>query len=96
MFDLYDAFKTVKNKEEFENLFRDLFTPTEIKDLNDRFMVAQLLDEGKLSQRDIAAKVKCSITTVTRVSRFLKQEPYGGYRTVLNNLKKPKNHNNHR
>ncbi len=96
MFNLYEAFKCIKNKEEFDNFLMDLCTPNEIKDLNDRFIVAQLLDDGKISQRDIAAKAKCSITTVTRVSRFLKQEPYGGYRTVLNNLKKSKNHNNHR
>ena len=95
MFNLYEAFKSIKNQEEFNNFLMDLCTPNEIKDLNDRFTVAQLLNEGKLSQRDIAAEVKCSITTVTRVARFLKQENYGGYRSVLNSLKN-NSQNHHR
>ena len=64
----------------------DLCTPGEIKDLQDRFLVAQYLEKGELSQREIAAKVKCSITTVTRVARFLNQERYKGYKTILNHL----------
>ena len=92
IFDLYDAFKSIKNKEEFDNFLMDLCTPGEIKDLKDRFLVAQLLNEGKMSQREIALKVKCSITTVTRVSRFLKQESYGGYRTILNYLNNNQEH----
>lgn len=40
MFSLYEAFKSIKNKEEFDNFLMDLCTPTEIKDLNDRFSIA--------------------------------------------------------
>jgi uncharacterized protein YerC len=31
-----------------------------------------------------------STTTVTRVARFLSQEPWQGYRTILDRLKEPK------
>ena len=96
MFNLYEAFRSIKNEEEFNNFLMDLCTPSEIKDLNDRFIVAQLLNEGKFSQRAIAEKTKCSITTVTRVARFLNQETYGGYKSVLNNLKNNKNQVHHR
>lgn len=96
MFNLYEAFKSIKNKEEFDNFLMDLCTPTEIKDLNDRFSVAQLLQDGKMSQREIAKNVKCSITTVTRVARFLNQEKYGGYRSILQTLNSNKNNLHHR
>lgn len=86
MFILFEAFKSIKNEKEFENFLKDLCTPGEIKDLQDRFLVAQYLEKGELSQRDIAKKVNCSITTVTRVARFLNQEPYKGYKTILNHL----------
>lgn len=88
MFSLYDAFTTIKNKEEFENFLLDICTPNEIKDLNDRFIIAQHLYDGKMSQRAIAEKVKCSITTVTRVARFLHQEKYKGYKSALDRLHK--------
>lgn len=87
MFNLFDAFESIKNQKEFDNFLKDLCTPEEIKNLQDRFLVAQYLKNGELSQRAIAEKVGCSITTVTRVARFLNQEPYQGYSTVLNYLK---------
>jgi TrpR-related protein YerC/YecD len=86
MFKLFDAFRVVKNEKEFKNFLIDLCTPREIQDLEDRFLIAQLLFDKKLSQREIAKKVSCSITTVTRVARFLEQEKYKGYQKVLNRL----------
>lgn len=96
MFTLFEAFKSINNEEDFNNFLIDLCTPDEIKDLQNRFEIAQLLKEGQFSQRNIAEKIKCSITTVTRVARFLNQEKYGGYRSVLNNLEVNKNQNHHR
>jgi TrpR-related protein YerC/YecD len=58
----------------------DLCTPTERRALAERWLVAQLLEEGELSYRDINAKTGVSTTTIGRVARFLKDEPYGGYR----------------
>ena len=87
MFKLYDAFKNIENEKDFNNFLIDLCTPAEIKDLNDRFKIAQLLEDGTMNQRDIAKTIQCSITTVTRVARFLNREKYGGYRKILKTLK---------
>ncbi|MDR2901941.1 MAG: trp operon repressor [Lactobacillales bacterium] len=83
---LYDAFAQIKTEKEFASFLKDLCTPGEIKDLQERWQVAQLLFEGKMSYRDIAESQKVSITTVTRVARFLKDEPNKGYKKVLQRL----------
>ena len=50
-------------------------------------MIAQLLDAGDLSYREIAEAAGASTTTVTRVARFLREMPYQGYRRVLDRLR---------
>ena len=86
MFSLFQAFQSIKNEKDFNDFMIDLCTPKEIQDLNDRFKIAQLLSKKQISQREIAKEVGCSITTVTRVARFLFQEKYKGYQKVLKNL----------
>lgn len=81
------AFLQLKTEKEVSNFMRDLMTPKEIKDFNDRWQIVQLLNKGKLSYRKIAEELKVSVTTVTRVARFLKDEPYRGYRLILDRLK---------
>ena len=61
----------------------DLCTPAELRALSERWLVAQILDEGEKSYRDIRAKTGVSTTTIGRVARFLRDEPHGGYRAVL-------------
>jgi len=61
----------------------DLCTPAERRALTERWAVAQLLDQGELSYRDIHAKSGVSTTTIGRVARFLRDEPHGGYRFAL-------------
>ena len=90
MFKLYDAFMVIDSEKEFNNFLYDLLTITEIKNLRDRFKVAQLLQQGNLTQREVAKKCNCSITTVTRVARFLNNEKYGGYKTILKKLENNK------
>jgi TrpR-related protein YerC/YecD len=80
---LYQAILGLKSIEECRMFFKDLCTPKEIKDMKDRLMVAQLLSKGGLSYREIHDKTKVSLTTITRVARFLTQEPYQGYNLVL-------------
>ncbi len=84
---LYDAFLLLSNRQECENFLKDLCTPKELKDFNDRWEIAKLLDEGRLSYREIAEQTQASLTTITRVARFLKDEPYRGYRTLLDRMK---------
>ena len=61
----------------------DLCTPAELRALRERWHVAQILNEGEKSYRDIHAETGVSTTTIGRVARFLKDEPHGGYRAVL-------------
>lgn len=91
---LAQAILALKNDKEIENFLRDLCTPGELRDMEERWNIAQSLYRGDASYREIAADCGASITTVTRVSRFLKDEPYQGYALVLKraaNKTAPKN-----
>ncbi len=88
MKDLVEAFLALKNSDEGRRFLLDICTPKEIKDLSDRWMIARLLDEGKLSYREIHAQTGVSVTTIGRVARFLQQENYQGYRLLIDRLKK--------
>ena len=83
---LSKAILDLKKENEVNDFFTDLCTPAEIKALNERWNVAQLLYKNQLSYRDIAEKLKTSTTTVTRVARFLSNEPYQGYNRILKRL----------
>tara|TARA_R110000868_G_scaffold10896_23_gene52700 strand:- start:2632 stop:2952 length:321 start_codon:yes stop_codon:yes gene_type:complete len=81
------ALRAIRTDEEGERFLRDLLTPGEMKTLAERWKVAGLLDEGGHSYREIAEMTGASTTTVTRISRFLTQEPWQGYRLILQRLK---------
>ena len=70
-----------------EQFLTDLCTPAELRALSERWHIAQLLDQGQLSYREIQAQTGVSTTTIARVARFLKDEPYGGYRTLIETMK---------
>ena len=84
--DLFQAFSKLRSEEEFANFLTDLCTPKEIEALNERWSIVLLLQEGK-TYRDIRAATGSSLSTITRVARFLHQEQYQGYQLVLNRLK---------
>jgi TrpR-related protein YerC/YecD len=88
MTNLNEALLLLKNKNEVNDFLKDLCTPAELKALEERWSVAQLLYEDNLSYRDIATKLETSTTTVTRVARFLSNEPYQGYKKILKRIKK--------
>ena len=88
MKNLNEALLLLKNKNEVNDFLKDLCTPAELKALEERWSVAQLLYEDTLSYIDIATKLETSTTTVTRVARFLSNEPYQGYKKILNRIKK--------
>lgn len=85
--DLIDALLTLKTRAEIEAFLADLLTPGEVKALSERWLVAQMLDGGEHSYREIAEVASSSTATVTRVARFLKDMPYRGYRRALDRLK---------
>ena len=86
---LAQAILALKNDKEVTSFLRDLCTPGELKDFEERWAIAQALNKGTFSYREVAAKIGASITTVTRVARFLKDEPYQGYQLVLKRLHSP-------
>jgi TrpR-related protein YerC/YecD len=88
MKNLNETLLLLKNKNEVNDFLKDLCTPAELKALEERWSVAQLLYEDNLSYRDIATKLETSTTTVTRVARFLSNEPYQGYKKILKRIKK--------
>ena len=88
MKNLNEVLLLLKNKNEVSDFLKDLCTPAELKALEERWAVAQLLYEDELSYREIPTKLKTSTTTVTRVARFLSSEPYQGYKRILKRIKK--------
>ncbi|MDD3029399.1 MAG: YerC/YecD family TrpR-related protein, partial [Alphaproteobacteria bacterium] len=86
--DLMEAVLALKTVAECRRFMMDLCTPKERADLVERWKIARLLDEGKLSYRKIHARTGASITTIGRVARFLQKEKYQGYRLLLDRMKK--------
>jgi TrpR-related protein YerC/YecD len=84
---LCEALLRLGTVEEARRFLADLCTPAEIRALSERWHVARLLDEGKLSYRQISEATGVSTATIVRVARFLRDEPYQGYRAVLDRLK---------
>ncbi len=80
---LLQAIRSLQSGDELLRFLTDLCTPAELRALAARWQVAQLLDQGELSYREIAEKTGASTTTVGRVARFLKEEAYQGYRIAL-------------
>ena len=80
------AILSLKSSKEVRDFLVDICTPTEIKAIEERWNVAQLLFSKKYSYREIAGKLKVSTATVTRVARFLFTEEVGGYKKILKRL----------
>lgn len=86
---LYEALLFLESKEEVYNFLKDLCTPQELNALIERWKVCQLLDQD-LPYRKIHHITKASLVTIGRVARFLKNEPYQGYRKLLDKIYKQK------
>ena len=65
--ELFRAVISLKTVKEAEQFFRDLCTIEEIKEMSERWQMAQMVNQG-LSYRKIAEKLKASTTTVARVA----------------------------
>jgi TrpR-related protein YerC/YecD len=81
--ELAEALTALRSQEDARAFLTDLCTPAEVRALAERWQVARLLDEGRLTYRQIHDATGVSTTTIVRVARFLKQESYGGYRRLL-------------
>ena len=93
MIDLSTALASLKTSEEAARFLRDLCTPAEIREFEGRWAAAQMLAGGDKSYRDIAANIGTSTTTVTRVARFLKDEPHQGYALIIQRTQNKKSKN---
>ncbi len=86
--DLAEALVAVTDKTQARAFLADLCTPAEVHTLAERWHVAQLLDAGELTYREIHEATGVSTTTIVRVARFLRQENNLGYRALLDRVKK--------
>ncbi len=87
---LFQAILLLKTEDEVARFMKDLCTPQEIAALADRWRVCRFLEEGQLSYREIHQETGASLATITRVARFLKDEPHQGYKTIINRMKNNK------
>jgi len=86
VFDLINAFASVKTPLSASLLIQDLLTASEIKNLSKRLRIAKLLLKEK-SQVEIVARLHCSFATIAKVrARAWLDESGTGLRTVLKNL----------
>lgn len=85
--ELFDTLLLLENRDEVSRFMRDLCTPQELSALAERWRVCRLLDKNELSYREINQATGASLATITRVARFLKNEPHQGYTTILTKLK---------
>jgi TrpR-related protein YerC/YecD len=84
--DLCAALLTPRDAGEMARLLADLCTPAEVRTLAERWHVARLLGETDLTYRDIHEATGVSTTTIVRVARFLRQEPYQAYKLAIARL----------
>jgi len=90
---LFTAILSLKSVKEAEAFFRDLCTAEELREMTDRWEIAQLVNDRR-PYREIAARLKTSTTTVSRVAAWL-NDGRGGYRLALERLNKNLKNNHH-
>ena len=81
----YEAILSLETVEDCRLFFEDVATIKELQAMSQRFRVACLLDGGD-NYLGVSESTGASSATISRVNRCLHYG--GGYRTVLNNLKK--------
>ena len=85
---LFEAMLSLKSIDEFYDLFEDLCTVKEIRDMSQRLQVAELLSKGNSYQK-VSEITSVSSATISRVKRCLDYGT-GGYATVLKRLEEKK------
>lgn len=67
------------------DFFKCIFTPAELKDLANRWLLVKEIDKG-VTQREIAEKYNMSLCKITRGSKELNKED-SAFRKILDKLK---------
>jgi TrpR-related protein YerC/YecD len=84
MQELLEAIVRLRSLEEAERFFRDLCTLSELEAMAQRWLVAQLVDQG-IPYQEVSRRTGASTTTVTRVAHWLRHGE-GGYRQAIDRL----------
>ena len=85
---LSEAIERLESTSEIKQFLADLCTRSELRAMEERWKVCQLLSDGELSYREIHKITDASLTTIGRVARFLREEPHGGYRNILEKMQR--------
>ncbi|MDR1436043.1 MAG: hypothetical protein LBI39_02450 [Puniceicoccales bacterium] len=85
--DLLRALLAMGNVETAKKFMEDLCAPAELDAMVERWRVCRILWSGK-PYREISAETGASSATIARVARCLRSKSGGGYREVLENLRK--------
>lgn len=85
--ELFEALLLLETVDEAARFMHDLCTPQEIVALAERWRVCKLLEQGELSYREIHDVSGASLATITRIARFLRNEPHQGYATILKKMR---------
>ena len=84
------ALATLESADEVRAFLKDLCTPAELQAMADRWAVVEPLNRA-MPYRKIHELTGVSVTTITRVARFL-MGGHGGYETAARRLKGGKRH----
>ncbi len=85
--DIAKILTTIDDKEIMIKFLKDITTPQELSTLQERLNIVMML-KNNIPYREISKRTSSSLVTVTRVSRFFKNESNGGYRWILENIEK--------
>ena len=83
---LYKAILTLQTEEECYAFFQDLCTVSELRSMEQRFEVAELLSQGMI-YNDILERTGASSANISRVNRSLSYGA-GGYEKVFERIHK--------
>jgi TrpR-related protein YerC/YecD len=81
---LYAAVAALRSAQECRAFFRDLCTPAELQAMADRWAVVEWLQRGA-PYREIHRATGVSVTTISRVARFL-ANGNGGYALAVKRI----------
>ena len=87
--DIYELFCGISDKAQMKRLFDEIFTASEIKDVNLRWELLRQLSLGK-PQREISHNLGISLCKITRGAKILKNKD-GILRTVFPCAEEAKN-----
>lgn len=69
---LVDAFLAIRDRATMRRFLAEIFTPTEIRDVELRWALMRLLRDGR-SQREVGRRLGVSLCKITRGARVLRQ-----------------------